>query len=102
MASRPSPRPRRLRHPSTSPGPHPTRAARQGAFTVTDNFDLDSFAQSGLARGPQPLRQPTDVARPGAAATAVATQNATRLVTLDDGSSTNYLSSAKDVPLPYL
>jgi 5'-nucleotidase len=77
-------------------------AAPQGAFTVTDNFDLNSFAQIGLARGTQPLRQPTDVARPGAAATAVATQNATRLVTLDDGSSTNYLSSAKDVPLPYL
>src|SRR3954451_6907935 len=76
--------------------------APQGAFTVTDNFALNQYAEIGLARGTRPLRQPTDVARPGAAATAVATQNASRLVTLDDGSSTNYLTSGKDQPLPYL
>ncbi|MFL6133377.1 MAG: ExeM/NucH family extracellular endonuclease, partial [Nocardioidaceae bacterium] len=76
--------------------------APQGAFTVTDNFALNQYAEIGLARGTRPLRQPTDVARPGAAATAVATQNASRLVTLDDGSSTNYLTSGKNQPLPYL
>jgi 5'-nucleotidase len=76
--------------------------APQGPYTVTDNFSLNQYAEIGLARGTRPLRQPTDVARPGAAATAVATQNATRLVTLDDGSSANYLTAAKDQPLPYL
>jgi 5'-nucleotidase len=83
----------------------------QGAFTVTDNFSLNAFAEIGLAAGDAPLPQPTDVAppfdfTPGADNTqnnAVVADNAARRVTLDDGASINFLSAAnKSIPLPYL
>ena len=76
--------------------------APQGSYTVTDNFALNQFAEIGLAHDTEPLPQPTDVARPGAAAAEVAADNATKLVTLDDGSSVNYLTSGRNTPLPYL
>ncbi|NUS50487.1 MAG: ExeM/NucH family extracellular endonuclease [Nocardioidaceae bacterium] len=76
--------------------------APQGDYTVTDTFTINNFGEVGLARGRSPLPQPTDVAAPGSAAQAVAADNATKAVTLDDGSSTNYLTSGKNDALPYL
>ena len=78
--------------------------APSGEFTVSDVFTLNNFGEIDLASGTTPLRQPTDVARPrSAAAQAVADDNAARAVTLDDGSSTNYLSAANaSQPLPWI
>ncbi len=80
--------------------------APRGRWTVTDNFSLNRFAEIGLARGSRALPAPTDVARPGPAADAVAADNAARLLTLDDGASTDFLpfggGASQDVPLPYL
>ena len=78
--------------------------APSGDFTVSDVFTLNNFGEIDLASGTTPLRQPTDVARPrSAAAQAVADDNAARAVTLDDGSSTNYLSAASSSqPLPWI
>ncbi len=68
--------------------------APQGDFTVSNTYATNQYGEVGLAAGDTPLRQPTDVARPGSAEAAdVAADNAARAVTLDDGSSTNYLSS---------
>jgi predicted extracellular nuclease len=76
----------------------------QGPFTVTDNYSLNQYAEIGLAAGTAPLWQPTEVADPhdSAAIAAVVADNAARAVTLDDGSSTNYFSTGKDNPLPWL
>ncbi len=75
-------------------------------FTVTDNFDLNSFGEIGLATGDHQLVQPTDVANPTtdpAGIAAVQADNAARGVVLDDGSSTNFLNNAnKGIPLPWL
>jgi predicted extracellular nuclease len=76
--------------------------APQGAYTVTDNFSLNQYAEIGLAHDTRPLPQPTDVAKPGPAAQAVEADNATKRVVLDDGSSLNYLTTGKDTALPYL
>ena len=69
--------------------------APQGSFTVSNTFSTNQYGEVGLAAGTTPLRQPTDVARPGTpAAAAVAADNAARGVVLDDGASTNFLSAA--------
>ncbi|WP_378971089.1 ExeM/NucH family extracellular endonuclease [Paractinoplanes rhizophilus] len=76
----------------------------QGTFTVSDNYDTNWYGSFTLAAGDTPLRQPTDAAGAGsAAAYAVAADNAARMVTLDDGSSTNYSGAANtSKPLPWL
>lgn len=84
----------------------------QGQWTLADNYALNGYGELGLAFGTSQLvpgattlPQPTDVAPAGSArAAAVETENLARLVTLDDGSTANYLGadSNKDVPLPYL
>lgn len=76
----------------------------QGPFTVTDNYSVNQYAEIGLAAGTEPLWQPTEVADPhdSAAIAAVVAENAARRVTLDDGASTNYLTSGKNAPLPWL
>ncbi|GAA5032184.1 ExeM/NucH family extracellular endonuclease [Microbacterium fluvii] len=69
--------------------------APAGEFTVSNTFSTNQYGEVGLAAGSEPLRQPTDVARPGTDAAAfVAADNAARAVTLDDGASTNFLSAA--------
>ncbi|WP_206062809.1 ExeM/NucH family extracellular endonuclease [Nocardioides piscis] len=76
-----------------------------GPFTVSDNYNLNRFGEMVLAAGAAPLRQPTDVARPGSSeAVDVAAQNAARRVVLDDGSTSDYVNheAAQDVALPYL
>ncbi|WP_198416853.1 MULTISPECIES: ExeM/NucH family extracellular endonuclease [Cryobacterium] len=78
--------------------------APAGAFTVTNNYTTNQYAEIGLAAGTTPLVNPTVTDRPGSAGyTAAIAANAARAVTLDDGASTNYLSSSnKGLPVPYL
>lgn len=67
----------------------------QGDFTVSNTYSTNQYGEVGLASGTTPLRQPTDIARPGTPeAAAVAADNAARAVTLDDGTSINFLSAA--------
>ena len=68
----------------------------RGPFTVQQNFFLGRFGQLTLASGGR-VRTPTDVARPGAAARALARANARRSVVLDDGSAHQFPQ-----PPPYL
>jgi 5'-nucleotidase len=78
--------------------------APQGDFTVSDNYDANWYGSFTLAAGTTPLRQPTDAGTAGSdAAKAVAADNAARMVTLDDGASTNFSSGANaSTPLPWL
>lgn len=75
-----------------------------GTYTITNNFQLNQFGQLGLAVGDEPLYTATDVVLPGAAATAYEAENQKKYITLDDGSSWNYMSNAtaQGTPLPYL
>lgn len=75
-----------------------------GPFTITDNYSTNSYGELGLARGEQPLIQPTQVARPRTAgAAAVAANNEARRIVLDDASSLNFTSSAnQDLTPPYI
>lgn len=75
-----------------------------GEYTVTNNYQLNQYGQLGLVAGDQPLYQATEVVPPGPEAQAYEAQNAARLITLDDGSSWDYLRNkqAKSSPLPYL
>jgi 5'-nucleotidase len=76
----------------------------QGPFTVSDNYSLNQYAEIGLASGTEPLWQPTEVADPhdAAAIAAVVADNAARKVTLDDGATANFFTTAKNTPLPWL
>ncbi|WP_432542169.1 ExeM/NucH family extracellular endonuclease [Kineococcus sp. SYSU DK002] len=72
-------------------------------LTVSEVYDLTSFGELTLSEGGV-LVQPTELARPGAGADAVAAQNALRSVVLDDASSARtsvttrpYLSPATPV-----
>ncbi|HSX68735.1 lamin tail domain-containing protein, partial [Nocardioides sp.] len=75
-------------------------------FAVTNVYTTNQYGEIGLATGGRPLVQPTDVARPGTPDyAAVVADNAARAVTLDDGSSINFLSNGsadQDIPLPWL
>lgn len=75
----------------------------QGTYTITNNYDLNTYGQLGLAEGTKPLYTPTDVVRPEQAA-AFEAEQVKRYITLDDGSSWNYMTNAtaKNSPLPYL
>lgn len=75
--------------------------ALDGDFTVSNTYATNQYGEVGLAAGVDPLRQPTDVARPGSdGAAAVAADNAARAITLDDGTSINFLSSANSSLTP--
>jgi 5'-nucleotidase len=77
--------------------------APQGGFTVTNTYTTNQYAEVGLAAGATPLRTPTDVARPDTPAyQAAVADNKARAVVLDDGASLNFLTTAKDAPLPYV
>ncbi|GAA4902595.1 SpnA family nuclease [Tessaracoccus lubricantis] len=75
-----------------------------GTYTITNNYALNQYGSLGLAFGTEPLFQATDVVRPGAEALAYEQANLRKAITLDDGSSWNYMSNAtaKASPLPYL
>ncbi|WP_416888251.1 ExeM/NucH family extracellular endonuclease [Microbacterium sp.] len=75
--------------------------APRGEFTVTDTYPTSQYGEVGLAAGSDPLRQPTDLARPGSAdAAAVAVDNAARGVVLDDGTTINFLATANRALTP--
>ncbi|WP_394771595.1 ExeM/NucH family extracellular endonuclease [Lacisediminihabitans sp.] len=78
--------------------------APQGPYTVTDNYSTNQYGEIGLAHDTMPLITPTAVAPVGSAGyAAVIAKNAALKVTLDDGASTNYLSTAnQSKPLPWL
>ncbi|MBU4335970.1 MAG: ExeM/NucH family extracellular endonuclease, partial [Actinobacteria bacterium] len=66
-----------------------------GDFTVTNTYSTNQYGEVGLAAGTTPLLQPTDVAAAGSTeALATAEDNAARAVVLDDGATTNFLSTA--------
>ncbi|SDO54390.1 ExeM/NucH family extracellular endonuclease [Geodermatophilus sp. DSM 45219] len=67
------------------------------ALTVSEVFDLVSYGELTLSAGGV-LVQPTEVARPGPAADAVAAENALRRIVLDDGSSARVTPATR----PYL
>jgi 5'-nucleotidase len=75
-----------------------------GTYTITNNYSTHQYGEIGLAPGTEPLRQPTNEARPGTDAyAALVASNAAALVTLDDGASTNYLSAANQgTSVPWL
>jgi 5'-nucleotidase len=69
--------------------------APTGTYTVTNTYSTNQYGEVGLAFGTSPLLQPTEVGRPGSAeAAAAADDNAARKVVLDDGATTNFLSTA--------
>lgn len=76
----------------------------KGTYTITNNYQLNQYGQLGLAFGDQPLFVATDVVRPGKAADDYEAENLTKYITLDDGSSWDYMKNdtAKKSPLPYL
>ncbi|KGN38930.1 ExeM/NucH family extracellular endonuclease [Knoellia aerolata] len=76
----------------------------RGTYTITNNYALNQYGQVGLAVGDEPLYTATDVVLPGAAATAYEAENKRKYITLDDGSSWNYMSNrtAQASALPYL
>ena len=78
--------------------------APQGEFTITDNYSLNNYGEVGLATGTTALLQPTAVAPYGSDAyKAVVAENAARAIKLDDGASTNFLSTAGSlIHLPWL
>jgi 5'-nucleotidase len=79
--------------------------APTGAFTVSNTYSTNQYAEIGLATGTKPLITPTEIARPGSADyTAAVADNAARAVTLDDGASINFLGGTTNqaIPLPYL
>ena len=66
-----------------------------GDYTVTNTYATNQYGEVGLAVGDHPLIQNTEVATPGSpGADAVVADNAKRLVTLDDGASTNFLANS--------
>ena len=75
-----------------------------GTYTITNNDGLNQYGQLGLAVGDAPLYQATDVVAPGPGALAYEAANVAKYITLDDGSSWDYLrnAAAKNSPLPYL
>lgn len=76
----------------------------EGPYTITNNYALNQYGQLGLAVGTEPLYQATDVVAPGDEAAAHEAANLLKAITLDDGSSWNYLTNAtaKGSPLPYV
>lgn len=74
-----------------------------GGYTITNNYQLNQYGQIGLAAGDAPLRTATDVVTPDKAAGYEA-ENLKKYITLDDGSSWDYMNNAtaKNTPLPYL
>jgi len=78
--------------------------ATAGRFTVTNNYGTNTYGELGLAAGDTVLPQPTNEVRPRTRAyDALVASNAARLITLDDGRTTNFTSGAgRDVAVPWL
>ncbi|GHD45551.1 ExeM/NucH family extracellular endonuclease [Mycetocola manganoxydans] len=82
--------------------------APAGNYTVTDVYSTNQYGEIGLVAATTPLVNPTVLGAPGTPAhDAAAARFGAELVTLDDGSTINFLSSAnnganKNIPVPYL
>ncbi|MCY1157061.1 MAG: ExeM/NucH family extracellular endonuclease, partial [Citricoccus sp.] len=77
--------------------------APTGDWTITDNYDVNSYGSLGIVPGDSPLLNPTTVAEPGAPAQAVMAENDEKLIVLDDGAGTNFMRSpGNQDALPYL
>ena len=76
----------------------------EGTYTITNNYTTNQYGEIGLAPGTEPLRQPTNEVRPGTPAyDQMVTDNANKLVTLDDGASTNFFSAVdQGTAIPWL
>ena len=76
----------------------------EGTYTITNNYSTNQYAEIGLAAGTSPLRQPTNEVRPGTPDyDQLVASNAGKLITLDDGASTNFFGAANQgTPLPWL
>jgi 5'-nucleotidase len=75
--------------------------AGSGNYTITNTYSTNQYGEVGLAFGNKPLIQWTDEAVPGTPeAAAIQADNAARAVTLDDGASTNFLSTANQSLTP--
>ena len=71
-----------------------------GDMTVTNTFSTHQYGEVGLASGTKALVQPTDAVRPGPQVAVIEAENAKRAVVLDDGASTNFLSSGSTSQTP--
>ncbi len=74
-----------------------------GTYTITNNYALNTYGQLGLAVGDEPLWQATDRV-PYTEAAAYEAAQLPKYITLDDGSSWDYMrnTTAQKSPLPYL
>jgi len=72
-----------------------------GDFTVTDVYPTQQYGEITLAIGDEPLRQPGDVMRPGADATAALDAQAAQKVILDDAKTTDFQAHPTE-PMSYL
>lgn len=101
--------PLEIAYPTTESG----REAHEGMLlaptddlTVTNSYNVNTFAEVGLATGDTPLRQPTEHAADDNSflLKVIKADNLARGVVLDDGTSVNYMTNAaaKNQPLPWL
>ena len=77
-----------------------------GAYTVTNNYALNTYGELGLAPGTTAHRQPTDVhapdTDPASPVQQLAAAQLAELVLIDDGRTRNYMTNDKQTPLPYV
>lgn len=77
-----------------------------GDYTVSNNYQLNTFGEVGLAPGTEAFRQGTDVlppsTDPNSPVQQLMAEQAEQEVLLDDGRTPNYMNDATDVPLPYI
>ncbi|MCF2706114.1 ExeM/NucH family extracellular endonuclease [Arcanobacterium haemolyticum] len=75
-----------------------------GPMTVTNNYQTNQYGEIGVALDTQPLRQPTDVLNPTRDGVdkvqALEDSNKAKLISLDDGQSTDFFKSAKTKAQP--
>ncbi|WP_235866326.1 ExeM/NucH family extracellular endonuclease [Serinibacter arcticus] len=75
-----------------------------GDLTISNTYSTNRYGEVGLATGTTPLIQPTQVGAPGSPEMlAQVADNAARAIALDDGATTDFLSSANSgLTPPYI
>lgn len=78
----------------------------KGAYTVTNNYNLNTFGSVDLAAGAEAYKQATDLFEPSTDPNSEVqremARQAAEVVALDDGRSANYMKTDKETPLPYI
>lgn len=76
----------------------------EATYTVTNNYELNTYGSVDLVAGETPLLQATSVVNPGPEAVAYEEENQRKVISMDDGSTANFLRNkdAQRTPLPYL